>query len=305
VSEQLCTVGDVELCYETFGEPDRPTVLLVMGLGTQMIAWHEDFCREVAGRGFHVVRYDNRDVGRSTRFDGVRPPGPVELLRRRPRQLAYTLRDMAGDGVGLLDRLGVERAHVVGASMGGMIAQAMAADRPERVASLTSIMSTTGSRLVGQPAMAVYPILLRRPPADRQGYVDSVARVFDAIGSPGFERDLEALRELAGRSHDRGVSAAGTGRQLAAIVASGNRTADLRRIQAPTLVIHGTKDRLIRPSGGRATARAIPGARLMTIEGMGHDLPRGAWPRIVDGIVDNARRAEDPSAVPATAAAAG
>jgi pimeloyl-ACP methyl ester carboxylesterase len=297
MGEEFATVGDIELCYERFGDPADPTVLLIMGLGTQMIAWHEDFCGMLVERGFSVVRFDNRDCGRSTRFDSVRPPTLGELIRRRPRAPAYTLDDMAGDAAGLLDALAIDSAHVVGASMGGMIAQTLAANRPERVRSLVSIMSSVGSRWSGQPALRAYPMFLRRPPRDREGYVESVTRLFRLIGSPGFPRDENAVRELLGRSYDRGVSAAATGRQMAAILASGNRMAALRRIHAPTLVIHGTADRLVSVSGGRATARAIPGARLMLIEGMGHDLPRGAWPRIVDGIVDNAARAGAPAAV--------
>lgn len=295
--ERFCTVGDVELCYETFGDSERPALLLVMGLGTQMIAWHEDFCRTLADRGFFVIRYDNRDVGRSTHFDGAPTPSLRELLTRRPRRLAYTLADMAADGAGLLDELGTGAAHVVGASMGGMIAQLLAARHPDRVRSLVSIMSSTGSRWSGQPALRVYPYFMRRPPAGRDPYVEGTVRLFGLVGSPGFERDEPALRELAGLSYDRGVDAAGTARQLGAIIASGSRVADLRRITAPTLVVHGTADRLVAPSGARATARAIPGARLLLISGMGHDLPRGAWPRIVDGIVENADRAPAAAAV--------
>jgi pimeloyl-ACP methyl ester carboxylesterase len=292
MNEEFATIGDVELCYERFGDPADPAVLLVMGLGTQMIAWHEDFCGMLVDRGFHVIRFDNRDCGRSTRFDSVPPPGIVELLRRRPRRPAYTLDDMADDAAGLLEHLEIERAHVVGASMGGMIAQVLAARRPERVASLVSIMSSVGSRWSGQPAFRVYPLLLRPLPRDRDAYIKAAEKVFRVIGSPGFPRDQAEIRDLLGRSYDRGLTAAGTGRQMAAIIASGNRTPTLRRITAPTLVIHGTADKLVSVSGGRATARAIPGARLMVIEGMGHDLPRGTWPRLVEGIAANANAAQ-------------
>ncbi len=299
MDERYCDVGGVTLCYETFGQPGRPAVLLVMGLGTQMIAWHEDFCRGLADRGFFVIRYDNRDVGRSTRFDDVPPPTRSELVRRRPRNVAYDLGDMAADGIGLLDHLDIDAAHVVGASMGGMIAQTIAARHPERVLSLVSIMSTTGSLMVGQASFRLWPYLLRRPPMDRQGFIESMVLLFGAIGSAGFDRDESELREHAGRSFDRGLSPAGTERQMAAILRSGNRTVELRRIAAPTLVVHGTADRLVRPSGGRATARAIEGAKLSLIEGMGHDLPRGVWPQILDGIEANAGRAE-PAREPAT-----
>jgi len=288
VSERFCTVGDLELCYETFGDPSDPALLLIMGLGTQMIGWPDELCRTLADRRFFVIRFDNRDVGRSTRLEHLPPPTLLELLRRRPRRPAYTLGDMADDAAGLLDCLGIEAAHVVGASMGGMIAQTLAARHPDRVLSLVSIMSNTGARLSGQPALRVYPFFLRRPKAGRDAYIENVVHLFAVVGSRGLGADEELLREQAGRSFDRGVDAAGTGRQLAAILAAGNRTEDLRRISAPTLVIHGTGDRLVSVTGGRATARAIPGSRLMLIEGMGHDLPRGAWARIVEGVVANA-----------------
>ena len=293
MNEQFGKVGEVELCYETFGEPGNPALLLIMGLGTQMIGWHEDFCRQLAERGFFVIRYDNRDSGRSTLFDEVPPPKPAELALRRPKRIAYRLADMADDGVGLLDQLGIERAHVVGASMGGMIAQLLAARHPDRVLSLVSIMSSTGSRWSGQPAVRTLPFLLGKPPIGKEAYVERIEKVFALVGSPGFERDEQALREVAELSYDRGASSAGLARQMAAIIDSGSRLADLRKIKAPTLVIHGTKDRLVKPSGGKATARAIPGARLLMIEGMGHDLPRGAWPRIIDAIESNAAQARD------------
>jgi pimeloyl-ACP methyl ester carboxylesterase len=291
MAESFCAVGDIELCYETFGDPADPAMLLIMGMGTQMLAWQDDFCSELAGRGFFVVRYDNRDIGRSTIFADAPVPTLGEILRRDKRAASYTLAEMAADGVGLLDHLAIERAHLVGASMGGMIAQTIAARRPERALSLVSIMASTGSRWRGQPALRTYGKFLRPMPADRAGFIDQAAGLFAWIGSPGFDRDEAGLRDLLGRMYDRSHDPGSSTRQLAAILASGDRTAELRRITAPTLVIHGTADRLVAPSGGRATARAIPGARLMMIEGMGHDLPRGAWPRIIDAIVENAGRA--------------
>ena len=293
--EQMCTVsGDVELCFETFGDPEAPALLLTMGLATQMLGWHEDLCAALADRGFHVVRFDNRDVGRSQRMEGS-VPSLRQLLLRDKRAASYTLEDMAGDAAGLLDHLGIEQAHVVGASMGGMIAQTMAARFPERVLSLVSMMSNTGSRWTGQPSPRMYPVLLKKPPRDRERYKDHAVWVFSRIGSPGFERDEEDLRRIAAMSYDRGLNPAGTSRQLAAIIHSGDRTSLLREIEAPTLVIHGTDDRLVPPSGGRATARAIPGARLLLIDGMGHDIPRGAWPQLLDGIERNAARAPVPT----------
>jgi pimeloyl-ACP methyl ester carboxylesterase len=294
--ERIARVGDVELAYETFGDPAHPAVLLVMGLGTQMLGWRADFCAAIAARGFHVIRYDNRDVGRSTKFSSHRPPTARQLLRRDRTAAAYTLADMADDGVGLLDRVGIADAHVVGASMGGMIAQTIAFRHPARVLSLASMMSNTGARWTGQPALRTYGVLLKRAPADREGYIEHHVKAIRRTGSPGFPRDEDDVRRTAAMSFERGHDPAGAGRQLAAIIASGDRTADLATIRVPTLVIHGTKDRLVNPSGGRATAKAIPGARLLTIPGMGHDLPRAAWPQIIDAIAANAARAGAPAA---------
>ena len=290
MNEQFADLGEITLCYETFGSPDDPTLLLIMGLATQMIGWDEDFCRQLAGQGFHVVRFDNRDAGRSTHIK-ARPPKIGEIVRRSKKAARYTLDDMADDAVGLLDHLGVERAHVVGASMGGMIAQTVAIRHPDRVCSLVSIMSNTGGRVSGQPAFAVYPVLFKTAPDEREAFADHVVKTFKKIGSPGFDHDWDEVREMARLSYDRGRDPAAPGRQLAAIIASPKRAKDLRRITAPALVIHGTADKLVRKSGGRATARRIPGARLMEIDGMAHDLPRDAWPQIIEGIVENARRA--------------
>jgi pimeloyl-ACP methyl ester carboxylesterase len=239
-----------------------------------------------------VIRYDNRDAGRSTHMRQYRAPTIRQLLLRDKRAARYTLADMAADGMRLLDHLGIERAHVVGASMGGMIAQTMAARFPDRVISLASIMSNTGHRWRGTPGLRVYPIFLRRPASNREGAVESFVSVFKLIGSPGFPFDEDEIRKAAELSYERGYNPAGTGRQLAAILAAGDRTAELRTITAPTVVIHGTKDRMVRPSGGRATAAAIPGATLVMIEGMGHDFPCAAWDRMIDAIVANTRRAE-------------
>lgn len=295
MAERFCDVGrGIALCYETFGAEGDSPLLLIMGLGTQMIGWHEGFCAQLAGRGFYVVRFDNRDSGRSTHIRG-RPPTLGQLLRRRIRPVLYTLSDMATDTATLLRELGLEPAHVVGASMGGMIGQTLAAQHPELVRSLVSIMSNTGNRWKGQPALGIYRYLLKRAPDDRELFVEYLARVFEAIGSPGFPPDLDRIRDIAARSYDRGHDPAATGRQLGAITASGDRTAELRKITAPTLVIHGSKDRLVRPSGGRATARAIASARLLMIDGMGHDLPEGAWPQLLDAIEHHARAAEAPA----------
>jgi pimeloyl-ACP methyl ester carboxylesterase len=289
MAEQLCDVGrGITLCYETFGEQGEQPMLLIMGLATQMIGWPDQFCEQLAGRGFQVVRFDNRDSGRSTHVPG-RPPPLGQLVRRRIDPVLYTLSDMADDALGLMRALEIEPAHVVGASMGGMIAQTLAAEHPEAVSSLVSIMSNTGSPLSGQPALGLYRYLLRAAPSDREGFIDHLDKVYAAIGSRGIPRDRELIREIAARSFDRDHDPSASGRQLGAITASGNRTAALKRITAPTLVIHGTDDRLVRPSGGRATARAIPGAKLLKIEGMGHDLPSAAWPQLIGAIAQHAK----------------
>jgi pimeloyl-ACP methyl ester carboxylesterase len=294
MAEQFCTVNDVALCFETFGDPDDPTMLLVMGLATQMVGWPDEFCEQLAERGYFVVRFDNRDIGRSQKMN-YPVPTVRQLLLRDKRAASYTLDHMAADGIGLLDHLGIGHAHVVGVSMGGMIAQTMAARYPDRVLSLASIISNTGARWSGQPSPRMYPMLLKKPPRDREGYVRHTVDTFRKIGSKGFPPDEAELRRTAERSFDRGLNPAGSTRQLAAIIASGDRTPLLQTILAPTLVIHGTKDRLVPASGGRATAKAIPGARLVMIEGMGHDLPRGAWPRMLDAIEENAARAGEPA----------
>ena len=290
--EQFCDVGrGITLCYESFGDESDPPMLLIMGLATQMIAWPDEFCEQLAARGFHVVRFDNRDSGRSTHVDGP-PPTIRQLVRRRIDPVLYTLSDMAEDTVGLMRALEIEPAHVVGASMGGMIAQTTAVEQPKSVRSLVSIMSNTGSRWRGQPAFRIYRYFLTAAPEDRDAYIDRVADVFAAIGSRGIPQDAERVRQIIERSYERDRDRAAPGRQLGAILASGNRTEQLHSISAPTLVIHGSKDRMVARSGGVATARAIPGARLLMIEGMGHDLPEAAWPQLLDAITEHARSAE-------------
>ena len=297
MAEQIAHVGDIDIAYETFGDPSDPALLLVMGLATQMIAWQDDFCAQLADRGFYVIRFDNRDVGRSTAMRDLPVPTLPQLVLRSKKVAGYTLSDMAADAVGLLDELGVEKAHVVGASMGGMIAQTIAIEHPERVLSLASLMSNTGARWTGQPKLATYRVLLGVPPKERDAFVEHVLAMYRIIGSKGFDRNEDDLRDMAGRSFDRGRNPAGSGRQLGAIIASGDRTAQLRRLDVPTVVVHGTADRLVNPSGGRATAKAIPGARFVPIAGMGHDLPRGAWPQLIRAITENAARAAAPASV--------
>jgi pimeloyl-ACP methyl ester carboxylesterase len=255
----------------------------------QLNSWHADLCAMLGARGFRVIRFDNRDVGRSTRSSAPLPE-PWRLLTGRfdPRQ--YTLSDKARDAVGLLAGLELEAAHLVGVSMGGMIAQTVAAQYPQHVLTLTSIMSTTGSRRAGQPAPSTMRRLLARPVTERDAAVARTVETFRHIGSRGFPFEEEQVRTVALEAFDRGggANSKGVARQLAAIVKSRDRTAELRRIVAPTLVIHGDRDRMVDPSGGAATASAIPGARLHTIAGMGHDLPRGAWPELVELIAAHA-----------------
>ncbi len=257
--EQLTDVGrGITICHESFGDRSDPPVLLVMGLGMQMVGWHQDFCRELADRGFHVTRYDNRDTGHSTLFD-FSPPALGQMVARRFTAEQYRLEDMAEDAAGLIEALELGPVHLVGASMGGMISQTLAARRPELVRSLTSIMSNTGSRITGQPALSVdarAPETRARRP---RGIIEHSVKLFTLIGTAGSDQD--EIREIAAQQYDRGHDPAGAGRQLGAILKSGNRTRLLRQIKAPTLVIHGKSDRLVRPSGGRATAKAIPGAR--------------------------------------------
>jgi pimeloyl-ACP methyl ester carboxylesterase len=291
--EMALNVGPsgIEVAYERFGDPGAPPVLLIMGAGAQMINWPDGFWAELAGRGLHVIRFDNRDAGRSSHF----PDGPVPDL---PAALAgdfssvsYTLSDMAADAAGLLDVLGFASAHTAGASLGGMIAQAMAIERPARVRSLTSIMSTTGDRAVGQPD---FPALagLGAPPPDRAGFIDWRIRSLRVVGSPGFEFDEAAVAETAGRAYDRDHDRLAMVRQSVAALASGDRTARLRSVRVPALVVHGAADRMCDVSGGRATAAAIPGAELVVLDGMGHSLPRPLWPQIASHIAGLVRRAE-------------
>jgi pimeloyl-ACP methyl ester carboxylesterase len=291
LDERFCDVGQIRICYEEFGDSSDAPLLLIMGLGMQMIAWNDEFCDQLAARGFRVIRFDNRDAGHSSHIDAGPTPTPAQLATRRVRRPAYTLADMAGDSVGLLDHLELERAHIVGASMGAMIAQTIAARTPARVSSLVSIMGNTGSLRSGQASPTLWPVLLRPLPSDRTAYVEQAVEVFARFASPGLETDETWLRETLGASFDRGVSSAQFARQLGAIIASGNRTRELARITAPTLVVHGMADRLVAPSGGRATARAIKGARLMKVRGMGHDLPRAVWPGLIDALCENAARA--------------
>ena len=289
--ERLAPANGIEIAYQEAGDPGGQPLLLAMGLGTQMLAWDEGFCVMLAERGFRVIRFDNRDIGHSTMMDAAGMTRQLDMLRGRRRTAPYLLDDMADDAFGLMDHLGIESAHLVGASMGGMIAQTMAIERPERVRSLVSMMSTTGNRWLGWPTWRAYSVLLARFPKSREAYAAQVLKTFSVIGSPGYPTDRERLAATAAAMYDRSHNPAGVLRQMHAITASGDRTAALRLLDLPTTVIHGAEDPLVRPVAGRATARAIPGAKLRLIKGMGHDLPRALWPDFVDEIAATAERA--------------
>lgn len=289
MTDQIVHVGhDISIAYEQIGDQGAEPLVLVAGLGQQMHSWPNAFCEQLAERGYQVTRFDNRDVGRSTHMR-FRPPNPIAIARRRWPPEQYDLADMARDTVGLLDALGYDSAHFVGASMGGMISQTVAALFPQRVRTLVSIMSTTGARRVGRPALSTWRRMMSRPPKTRQQAMDFEVRMFRHIGSHGFPFDEPWVREQAGLAWDRDPSTAGTARQLAAIFRSGNRTRQLRAVTAPTLVIHGDRDRMVNPTGALATVRAINGAQLKVVPGMGHDLPRGAWPTLLDLISQHAQ----------------
>ena len=279
--------------YESLGDPSHPAIVLIMGLGMQLIAWPDNFCQALVARGFRVIRFDNRDVGLSGRLGGARRPNvPLAVAASAlglPVRTAYTLADMADDTVGLMDRLGIARAHIVGASMGGMIAQVLAARHPQRVMSLTSIMSTSGNRKLSRPSKAAGKALLARPadPNDPEVVIEHLVHTFGVIGSPGYPSTREELRKRIGRSVRRAYDPAGVARQLVAVIASGDRRKVLATIKAPTLVIHGAADPLVPPAAGRDTARHIPGARLEIIGGMGHDLPEALLPRLATLVADH------------------
>ncbi|MBS2937966.1 alpha/beta fold hydrolase [Nocardioides sp. J2M5] len=290
---ERATVGDVDLAHESFGDPADPPLLLVMGLATQMLGWDERFCARLADEGFHVVRFDNRDVGLSTHLDAAGVPDIGALMTGDPAAAPppYTLVDMSRDVEGLLDALGLESAHVVGASMGGMIAQQLAIARPGRVRSLTSIMSTP-SRELGAPRPEAMAALFLPPPTDEDTAAQRALEVYRVIGSPAYPLDETRLADVARRAYARGYDAAGVARQYAAILASPDRRPGLRELDVPTLVIHGEDDPLVQVAGGLATADAVPGARLVVVPGMGHNLPEPLWPQLVDDVAAHARAAE-------------
>jgi len=275
----------IDIEYVTSGDPADPVLLLVMGLGAQLIAWPEAFVQQLTARGFFTVRYDNRDSGLSTKFSGT--PDFGALFAGDVSAVPYLIEDMADDAVGLLDALGVAQAHVVGASMGGMITQALVINHPTRFLSACSIMSTTGDRTVGAPTGEAIGALLRPPAANREEAVAASLEGSRVISSPGFPFDVELMTRRAETAYDRSYCPDGTARQLGAILGSPDRTEGLHGVTIPFLVIHGEEDPLVTVSGGKATAAAVPGSELILIPGMGHDLPDAAWDQIIDAIVVN------------------
>jgi pimeloyl-ACP methyl ester carboxylesterase len=285
------TANGIQIEYESFGDTSDPPLLLIMGLGGQMIVWDTELCQSLADRGFHVIRFDNRDVGLSTHFHDAPTPEVMAAMVGDTSSASYFINDMAADAAGLLDALGIPAAHIVGASMGGMIAQAFAIEHPDKTLSLCSIMSTTGDTTVGQPTPDALEMLMTSPPQTVEDAADSAVLASKVIGGKGFPLDEERIRARTVEAWNRDHDDVGIARQLVAIVASGDRTPGLRGVTVPTLVIHGVDDPLVTPSGGEATAKAVPGAELLNLEGMGHDLPIPLWPRIVDAIVENTAKA--------------
>jgi len=283
------TANGIQIEYETFGDPSGRPLLLIIGLGGQMIHWDDDLCQDLAKRGHYVIRFDNRDVGLSTKFDEAGVPNLLEtfgkIMQGEKIKPPYTLDDMADDAVGLLDALGIRKAHICGMSMGGMIAQTIAIRHLSRVLSLISIYSTTGNPEVPQPKPEVIGLLITPPPAEREAFIEHMLGLFKTIAGPGFAVDEKWTRKIMAGSYDRCFYPQGMARQLVAILTHGNRGPALASVKVPTLVVHGTSDPLVPVEGGKDTAKAVPGAQLMLIEGMGHDLPHGgAWPRIVEAI---------------------
>lgn len=292
--EEVFNVGPskIKIVYQRFGNSALPPVFLIMGGGAQMINWPEGFCIELADRGLHLIRFDNRDTGLSTHFSDSPIPDFAAVQSGDFSTVSYTLSDMAADTVGLMDALGYDSVHLIGASMGGMIAQTVAIEYPERVRSLTSMMSTTGDSSVGQPDWSVLANLGSPPSDDRQGYIDWQVRSLKAIGSPKYPLDEVYTAENAGRAWDRDHDPLGMLRQAVAVIKSGDRTEQLRSLHVPTLVIHGECDKMVAVSGGQATAAAIPNSKLVTFEGMGHGLPKQLWSEFANRIADLIHRVE-------------
>lgn len=296
INVRYAEVGGLRLAYETFGDPQARPLLLIMGLASQMLIWDEVFCQQLADRGHYVIRFDNRDVGLSSRCSELGRPNIFRALfdarLGRPVRVAYTLDDFADDTVGLLDALGIERAHLVGASMGGMIAQVTATRHPERVASLTSAMSTTGNPRLPLPQWKAIRVLIKRPPSTRDAFIDYTTEMWRTIGSPGYPFETERVRQRSARIFDRGIPGWGSRRQLTAVIAQGDRRPQLAGLRLPSLILHGRADPLVPVAAGIDTAESIPGAELMLLDGVGHNLPKPVWPQMIDALTELTERAE-------------
>lgn len=292
---QIVRANGIDICYEIFGDADAEPMLLIMGLGGQMIIWDDAFSEQLAARDFRVIRFDNRDIGKSSELSGGKRLTALELLKLRlfklPVSAPYKLIDMAKDTVGLMDALGIKSAHLVGMSMGGMIAQEIAISFPDRVRSLTSIMSSTGNPRLPAPSRQAMALLMAPPPKTRDEYILRFGQTWKLLRAGRFPEDESLDPQRAERNYERGLNPAGVGRQLRAVLASGSRKERLRAVKAPTLVIHGSVDPLVHPEGGKDTAASIPGAKLLMIEGMGHALPMRFWPEIIDAIDQHAHGA--------------
>ena len=287
------SANGIQIEYETFGNPKSPPFLLIFGFAGQLFFWDDELCEQLAQSGHYVIRFDNRDVGLSSKIEEAGIPDIGALMRGEAIDSPYTIEDMADDSVGLLDALGIDKAHICGMSMGGMIAQAVVINHPRRVLSLISIYSTTGNPELPPPKEEALKILLSPPPEEREANIKHSIKVFRTITGPGFSFDEEWHRKLAARAYDRAFYLPGLARQFAAIFTQKNRKLALASVSVPTLVIHGTDDPLVPFECGKDTAEAVPGAKLKIIEGMGHDLPHsGAWPQIIDAIVDHTHKVD-------------
>jgi pimeloyl-ACP methyl ester carboxylesterase len=289
------SANNVLIEYETIGNPSSPPILLIIGLGSQLIYWDEEFCRHLAEAGLYVIRFDNRDAGLSTKLDERGLPDIMgivgKMMSGQKVTPPYTIEDMAADAVGLLDALKIEKAHICGMSMGGMIAQSLAIQYPQRVLSLTSIYSTTGNPHLPQPKPEVMRLLLTPPPQEREPFIRFHLDLFRALTGPRFGFDEKWVRDTMAKAYDRACYPQGTGRQLAAILTQSNRKAALQRVRVPTLIIHGDADPLVSAEAGRDTAKAVPGAELKIMQGMGHDLPHGeAWAQIAKDIIAHTKK---------------
>jgi pimeloyl-ACP methyl ester carboxylesterase len=292
---RIAHANGINICYEIFGEASSEPLVLIMGLGGQMVQWDDAFCEQIAARGFRVIRFDNRDAGQSSKLTGGKPLTLWEILKERflniPPSAPYTLQDMAEDTIALMDELGIRSAHIVGASMGGMIAQEIAITFPERVRSLISIMSTTGNPDLPQPSNEAVSLLMEPQPKSRKKFIARFKRNWKVLRGGRFPEDEALDRSRAERVFDRGLNPAGIDSQIRAVLASGSRKERLSKVKAPTLVIHGTSDPLVDLKAGQDTAASIPGAKLMIVQGMGHAIPIPIWPEIIDAIDKHAHLA--------------